>query len=156
MENGHDGMFVAQCSDSAQVHNLTHHMGSCKVIPLCMPEAVQVEHHLRQQPVVRQVLRCVDEVGAFYIRFYGERQEVMRDWVDVEVGLTSSAMFAGSLTQICLVEEVGQEQTTSLLERGQCLTSDRFRVGDSEGKSCVFGNARDSVWILGQLGHGEE
>jgi len=141
MEDGHDGMFIAQCSDSAQVHNLAHDMGSCKMIPLGMPEAVQVEHHLRQQPVVRRVLRCVDEVGTLYVRFYGERQEVMRHWVDVEIRLTSRAMFAGSLAQLCLVEKVGKEQTTSILQRGQCLASNSFRVGDSEGKPCVFRNA---------------
>lgn len=73
MQNGHDGMFFAECSDSAEVHNLTDHVGSSKMVPLCMPEAVQVEHHLRQQPVVGQVLWCVYETGAVRIRFDSER-----------------------------------------------------------------------------------
>jgi hypothetical protein len=76
--------------------------------------------------------------------------------VEIEVCLTSSSVSAGRLMQASLVEKVGKKKTTSLLEGLQCLTSDCSGVGNSEGESCVSGNTRDSVWVLGELRRGEK
>lgn len=73
-----------------------------------------------------------------------------------EISLASSAVSSSGLPQACLIEKVGKKQTASPLERGQCLAGNRSGVGNIERKLRVFWNAKDSVWVLRQLGHGEE
>jgi len=138
MQYGHDRMFLTQRPDSAQVHNLTHHVRGAEMIPLRVPKAVKIEHHLGQQPIISFVVRGIDEVRAFCIRFDGERQEVLRLGVDVKVRLAGSAVFASGLWLILLIQVIDKKETARGLECSQCLSRYRVGVGDGKRKLCVL------------------
>lgn len=109
MQNGHDRMLITQCSDRAQVHDLADSMCSGKMVPLRVPQAVHIEHHLCQQPVVLLIVRRIYKLRALYVRLYGEGQEVMGYRVDVKVRLTGGSILAGRHKLGLLVKKVGKK-----------------------------------------------
>lgn len=67
-----------------------------------MPQIINVEHHLRQQPVVRSIRRCVDKVRACNVRFDCQWQEIAGCRMDEEECLTGTGVMAGIFWQKCM------------------------------------------------------
>lgn len=53
------------------------------MIPLAHEEVVDVEHHLGQQPVVRSISRCVDQIAS-NVGPDSKGQEVAAPWTDIK------------------------------------------------------------------------
>lgn len=114
-------MLLAERPNSRFVNNLKNEVRASEVVPRSLPNIVEVEHHLRKEPVTRAICRGIYKVRCSACELDGEWQKVRGAGIDVEVRFSSSDILPTADGQRGKGRVVDVEEIAALVEIAKSL-----------------------------------